>query len=168
MTINNSCYATVSVAADAGLKDVVFTSPNKYVGEEKRGYDDDDNDDDEKALGRQIQYKTTVNFTPVKKSTRKSLPSNGSITSNQKKSSVTHGEMTGIISLLENLYVDRQEDETKDDNSKNNNNNSNCYSIGEDGELLGRIPQFVFSSNGSASTVLRSARKSKKKELVDV
>mmetsp|Transcript_36744 Transcript_36744/g.41052 ORF Transcript_36744/g.41052 Transcript_36744/m.41052 type:complete len:168 (+) Transcript_36744:297-800(+) len=167
MPINNSCYTTVSATANAGLKDVVFTSPNKYVGEKKRG-----NDDDEKALGRQIQYKTTVNFTPVKKSTRKSLPSNGSLASNQKKSSVTHGEMTGIISLLENLYVDHREDETKDDDSQNdnnnNNNNSNRYSIGEDGELLGRIPQFVFSSNGNASTVLRSARKSKKKEPVNV
>lgn len=182
MKINTKSCSPLASAAAAGLdNDVMLINPNKFINDEsKHGDDDDDDDKPELSLGRQLQYKTTVILSPVMKSTRKSTPSNGSAISYQKKDAVTPAEMKNLSSCLENLFIDHQADETKNDginvdeqteissNKMTNKKNSDRYSIGKDGKLMGRIPQYVFDSNGEASTVLKSARKSKKKVPVDV
>lgn len=183
MKINTkSCFPPASAAA-AGLdNDVMLINPNKFINDESKHGDDDGDGDDkpEPLLGRQLQYKPTVFLSPVMKSTRKSTPSNGSAISYQKKDAVTPAEMKNLSSCLQNLFIDQQEDETKSDDISDDDQteissskmtkkkNSDRYSIGADGKLYGRIPQYVFDSNGEASTVLKSARKSKKKVHVDI
>jgi hypothetical protein len=184
MKINTkSCFPPASAAA-AGLdNDVMLINPNKFINDESKHGDDDDDDDGDKQellLGRQVQLKPMMILSPVMKSTRKSTPSNGSAISYQKKDAVTPAEMKNLSSCLQNLFIDQQEDETKSDDISDDDQteissskmtkkkNSDRYSIGADGKLYGRIPQYVFDSNGEASTVLKSARKSKKKVHVDI
>ena len=183
MKINTKSCSPPASAAAAGLdNDVMLINPNKFINDESKHGDDDDDDDDkpEISLGRQLQYKTTVILSPVMKSTRKSTPINGSAISYQKKDAVTSAEMKDLSSCLQSLFIDHQADETKNDginvdeqteissSKMTNKKNPDRYSIGKDGKLMGRIPQYVFDSNGEASTVLKSARKSKKKVPVDV
>ena len=165
--------------------------------DEKCGDESDDNDNHDVAeYGRKVQHLPKLVYTPVKVSSRKSLDSGrNTLSSYQKKRAVTDSEMDELNSGLSNLYVVDDEETKEEDGNDNhdtedeeehksdtdgsssssskknsdNNDSDECYNRDKDGNLIGRIPQYHFDSKtGKKSTVLRSARFTKKKVILDL
>ena len=152
---------TNSMKAPNSLGDFVSFRENKYVDSDDD--DDDDDNDDNTGLGREVQFETSVVFTPTKKSARISA------SSSTKKRAIPRAGADSLISLVKELHVQDQDKEDEDDDevAAVATSSSPMYvsyqqhrvSLGENGQAIGRVTEFVIDSTGTPSVVLRSSRR---------